>query len=136
MIKSMTAFAAARNKSQNKCLGGSPIIQQQTSRYRVAYAAWLQRFEEKIKTLVNNVVERGRIEMSLQINDDADEAYKFEVNIPKARAYYDSLVQLKDQLELHADISIDLLIKKGAIFDLQKLIGTWKCLDRCKRLLG
>jgi len=71
--------------------------------------------EEKIKTVISGVVARGRIEMSLQINDDADEAYKFEVNIPKARAYYASIVQLKDQLDLQTDVSMDFLIREGGV---------------------
>lgn len=71
--------------------------------------------EEKIKAAINDTVARGRIEMSLQIKDDADEAYKFEINIPKAKAYHDSLIQLNDQLDLHADVSIDLLIREGGI---------------------
>lgn len=71
--------------------------------------------EEKVKAVINGVVARGRIEISLQINDDTDEGYKFEVNIPKARAYHDSIVQLKDHLDLQTDVSIDLLIREGGI---------------------
>jgi uncharacterized protein (TIGR00255 family) len=65
--------------------------------------------------MINENVSRGRIEISLQIKDENDEAYKFEVNIPKAKAYYDSLLQLKDQLDIHADMSIDLLVREGGV---------------------
>ena len=71
--------------------------------------------EEKIKSRINKDLARGRVEMSLQIKDDADEAYKFEVNIPKAKAYYDSLVQLKDQLNLPFDMPVDLLVREGGV---------------------
>ena len=71
--------------------------------------------EEKIKARINKGLARGRVEMSLQIKDDADEAYKFEVNIPKAKAYYDSLVQLKDQLNLPFDMPVDLLVREGGV---------------------
>jgi uncharacterized protein (TIGR00255 family) len=71
--------------------------------------------EEKIKALIIEKIARGRIEMSLQINDGSDEAYNFEINIPKAKAYYDSLVQLKDQLGLHSEIAVDLLVREGGV---------------------
>jgi uncharacterized protein (TIGR00255 family) len=71
--------------------------------------------EEKIKALIIKKIARGRIEMSLQINDGSDEAYNFEINIPKAKAYYDRLVQLQDQLGLHSEIAVDLLVREGGV---------------------
>ena len=71
--------------------------------------------EEKIKSLVAEKVARGRIEINLQINDDSDEAYSFEVNISKARAYYESLVRLKDQLDLNSEISIEFIVREGGV---------------------
>ncbi|MEA1946969.1 MAG: YicC/YloC family endoribonuclease [Thermodesulfobacteriota bacterium] len=71
--------------------------------------------EEKIKTLIAGKVARGRIEVNLQVRDDSDEAYAFEINTPKARAYYDSLVQLKDKFNINSEISMDLLVSGGAI---------------------
>ncbi|MGD9107259.1 MAG: YicC/YloC family endoribonuclease, partial [Desulfobacterales bacterium] len=58
---------------------------------------------------------RGRIEVNLQVRDDSDEAYAFEINTPKARAYYDGLVQLKDKFNINSEISMDLLVSGGAI---------------------
>jgi len=71
--------------------------------------------EEKLKTLIACKVSRGRIEVNLQVRDDSDEAYAFEINIPKTRAYYDSLVQLKDKFNINSEISMDLLVSGGAI---------------------
>ncbi len=116
MIKSMTAYAAA-DKTKSK-INVSAEIRSYNSRHldiALRLPHGYSALEEKIKTLVSDVVSRGRIEMSLQINDDAEETYKFEVNIPKAKAYYDSLVQLKDQLDLHADVSMDLLVREGGV---------------------
>jgi uncharacterized protein (TIGR00255 family) len=116
MVKSMTAYAAAeKTKAKINVLAEVRSYNSRHLDIALRMPHGYSALEEKIKALVNDVVERGRIEMSLQINDDADEAYKFEVNIPKARAYYDSLLQLKDQLDLHADISIDLLIREGGV---------------------
>jgi uncharacterized protein (TIGR00255 family) len=116
MMKSMTAYAAAEKTKAR--INVSAEIRSYNSRHldialRMPHGC--SALEEKIKAVINGVLARGRIEMSLQIKDDADEAYKFEVNIPKAKAYYDSLVQLNDQLDLHADVAIDLLVREGGV---------------------
>jgi len=116
MIKSMTAYALAE-KAKAK-LNVLAEIRSYNSRHldiALRLPHGYGTLEEKIKTVISGVVARGRIEMSLQINDDADEAYKFEVNIPKARAYYASIVQLKDQLDLQTDVSMDFLIREGGV---------------------
>jgi uncharacterized protein (TIGR00255 family) len=116
MIKSMTAYALAE-KVETKLHVLAEIRSYNSRHLDVALRLphGYGTLEEKVKAVINGVVSRGRIEMSLQINDDTDEAYKFEVNIPKARAYYDSIVQLKEHLDLQADVSIDLLIREGGI---------------------
>jgi len=116
MMKSMTAYA--RFEKAEEGITVLTEIRSYNSRYidivlRVSHGYNL--LEEKIKALIIDKVSRGRIEVNLQINDDSDEAYNFEVNIPKARAYYDSLARLKDQLNLPAEISIDLFIREGGI---------------------
>ena len=116
MIKSMTAYALSeKTKAKINVLAEIRSYNSRHLDIALRMPHGYSTLEEKIKAVINNVVARGRIEISLQINDDADEAYKFEVNIPKARAYYDSLVQLKDQLDLQTGVSIDLLIREGGV---------------------
>ncbi|MEJ2656123.1 MAG: YicC family protein [Desulfobacterales bacterium] len=116
MMKSMTAYARSE-KVKDKITVLTEIRSYNSRHLDIAlrlphgYSA----LEEKIKAVINAGVARGRIEMSLQINEDAEEAYKFDVNIPKARAYYDSLIQLKEQLGFHSDVSIDLLVREGGV---------------------
>lgn len=116
MLKSMTAYAKSE-KTQEK-LTVQTEIRSYNSRYldivlRIPHGYFV--LEEKIKTLIAAKVSRGRIEVNLQVRDDSDEAYAFEINIPRARAYYDSLVQLKDKLNINSEISMDLLVNGGAI---------------------
>jgi uncharacterized protein (TIGR00255 family) len=72
-------------------------------------------FEEKIKGLVSNQISRGRIEINLQIREDVEQAKTFEINVPKAKAYFDSLIQLKEQLNIDSELSLDLLVGMGDI---------------------
>ena len=116
MMKSMTAYARSEKTADE--INISTEIRSYNSRYLDVSLRIMHGFnvlEEKIKALIIEKIARGRIEMSLQINDGSDEAYNFEINIPKAKAYYDRLVQLKDQLGLHSEIAVDLLIREGGV---------------------
>jgi uncharacterized protein (TIGR00255 family) len=116
MMKSMTAYARSE-KTADK-INISTEIRSYNSRYLDVSLRIMHGFnvlEEKIKALIIEKIARGRIEMSLQINDGSDEAYNFEINIPKAKAYYDRLVQLQDQLGLHSEIAVDLLVREGGV---------------------
>jgi uncharacterized protein (TIGR00255 family) len=116
MMKSMTAYARAEKTADE--INISTEIRSYNSRYLDISLRIMHGYnvlEEKIKALIIEKIARGRIEMSLQINDGSDEAYNFEINIPKAKAYYDSLVQLKDQLGLHSEIAVDLLVREGGV---------------------
>ncbi|MFZ0484752.1 MAG: YicC/YloC family endoribonuclease [Desulfobacterales bacterium] len=116
MMKSMTAYARTEKTADE--INVSTEIRSYNSRYLDLSLRIIHGFnvlEEKIKALIIEKIARGRIEMSLQINDGSDEAYNFEINIPKAKAYYDRLVQLKDQLGLHSEIAVDLLIREGGV---------------------
>jgi uncharacterized protein (TIGR00255 family) len=111
MLKSMTAYSKSE-KTQEK-LTVLVEIRSYNSRHldialRIPHG-YLP-LEEKIKTLISCKVSRGRIEVNLQVRDDSGEVYGFEINIPKARAYYDSLVQLKDKFNINSEISMDLLV--------------------------
>ena len=116
MMKSMTAYARTEKTADE--INVSTEIRSYNSRYLDVSLRIMHGYnvlEEKIKALIIEKIARGRIEVSLQINDGSDEAYNFEINIPKARAYYDRLVQLKDQIDLHSEISIDLLVREGGV---------------------
>jgi uncharacterized protein (TIGR00255 family) len=116
MMKSMTAYARADKTAEE--INVSTEIRSYNSRHLDVSLRIMHGYnvlEEKIKALIIEKIDRGRIEVSLQINDGSDEAYNFEINIPKARAYYDRLVQLKDQLDLHSEITVDLLVREGSV---------------------
>jgi uncharacterized protein (TIGR00255 family) len=116
MMKSMTAYARAEKTADE--INVSTEIRSYNSRYLDISLRIMHGYnvlEEKIKASIIEKIARGRIEVSLQINDGSDEAYNFEINIPKARAYYDRLVQLKDQLDFHSEITVDLLVREGGV---------------------
>lgn len=116
MMKSMTAYARAEKTADE--INVSTEIRSYNSRYLDVSMRIMHGYnvlEDKIKTLISEKIDRGRIEVSLQINDGSEEAYNFEINIPKARAYHNCLVQLKDQVDLHSEITVDLLVREAGV---------------------
>lgn len=116
MIKSMTAYARVERTEEK--ISAITEIRSYNSRYLDIALRVTQGYsvlEEKIKTLISGRISRGRIEIHLQIDVESDEVNAFEVDIPKAKAYYASLVQLKDQLNLDSEISVELLARDGGI---------------------
>lgn len=116
MVKSMTAYGNAE-KTENE-LYVMAEIRSYNSRHldislRIPYGYFA--LEEKIKALITDQVARGRIEMKVRLRNESDGAFAYELNLPKARAYYDSLVELKDQLNLNSDITIDLIVGAGEV---------------------
>ncbi|MFC1488239.1 YicC/YloC family endoribonuclease [Thermodesulfobacteriota bacterium] len=116
MIKSMTAFASAEKTKD--ALSAAVEIRSYNSRFldialRLPHAYLYM--EERIKGRVAERVARGRIEIRIEIRDDSDEVFTFEINTPKARAYHEALVQLKNEFDINAQLSVDFLVGAGGV---------------------
>jgi uncharacterized protein (TIGR00255 family) len=116
MIKSMTAFARLEKIKDQPNI--TIEIRSYNSRHldialRIPHACLP--LEEKIKGLVSERIVRGRIEIAVQIREDSDETFGFEINETTAAAYHKALVQLKERFNIGADISLDLLAGASGI---------------------
>jgi uncharacterized protein (TIGR00255 family) len=136
MIKSMTAFARADAKEET--LTVLIEIRAYNSRHLDLVLRIPQPYimlENKVKTVISEWVTRGRIEVSLQIRDTANDAYVFEANLPRAKAYHRALEQLKSSFKIAGDIPLDLLAGAGDIIiagDVDKHPDTfWPAIEKC-----
>jgi uncharacterized protein (TIGR00255 family) len=116
MIKSMTAFARAEQIADP--LSITIEVKSYNSRYldvvlRLTHG--YQDLEEKIRGLIAEKVARGRVEVKIQIVNVTQESHAFDINLTKAQAYHDVLVELKNRLNLPTDISLDLLANVSGI---------------------
>ncbi len=112
----MTAYAGAEKTAQQ--LSVSIEMRSYNSRHfdvAIRLPHGYLELEEKIKILVAQKIARGRIEIKVQITDEAEEAYLFEANAPKARAYHQALLQLCEQLNIDPKISLELLVGAGGM---------------------
>jgi uncharacterized protein (TIGR00255 family) len=64
-------------------------------------------FEDNIKKIIAKTHDRGRIEIRLSVQDDAQDLDQFEVDGAKAISYYQALKKIKQDLNLSGDISVD-----------------------------
>ena len=116
MIKSMTGFA--RVEKTNKEFMVIFEIRSYNSRYlnivlRVPHGYHL--LEDKIRSLIAKRVTRGHIEAKVQIKNDFDKGYDYEINMSKAKAYHDALRRLKNDFNLDPEISVDLLAREDGV---------------------
>jgi uncharacterized protein (TIGR00255 family) len=116
MIKSMTGFAAAEVIAEDITV--SADIRAYNSRYLdvvLRMGSNYTALEEKIKALISRQIARGRLEVKVQVKDGSEGTVAFEIDWPRAKAMHGALAQLKDQLDLKNDISVDHLLSVGGM---------------------
>ncbi len=128
-MKSMTAYAISESTKDQ--LTVSVEIRSYNSKYldislRAPHGYLC--LEDKIKSMISDNVSRGRIETKLQITDDSEDAYVFDIDEPKALAYINVLSKLKNKFNINTDISLDLLVNSGGVI---KPVETGKDMDIC-----
>ncbi len=108
MIKSMTAFAKAIHTRGT--ITAEVIVRSYNSRH-LDFAVYLpetcQAFEEDIKKIITRFHQRGRMEIRISVQDDAPDPDQFEVDEPKARAWFQALQQLQQCVNISGDPSLD-----------------------------
>ena len=117
MIKSMTAYANAEKTADN--LAVTVNIRSYNSRYIDIFLRIppvYQFLEDKIKGLIGDRIARGRVEVRLQIDDNAEEAAGLEIDHARARALVAAFNELKSEFNLANDITLDMLVGAGGIF--------------------
>ncbi len=136
MIKSMTAFSQVSNTHET--ITTNVTIRAYNSRHLdIAFYSpeSCQEFEDSIKKIIAKTHDRGRIEIRLSLKDDAKDQDLFEVDDARARSYYEAVDQLKHDLNLLSDISLDnILTARNIIVPLKKDQDSkkiWKAIEPC-----
>lgn len=117
MLRSMTGFGRA-----NAIIAGLDItveIKAVNHRYfefscRMPRA--YQFIEEKLKALCQQSITRGKIELSVFIEDNSEQAVEVEINHQYARAYIAALKKLSKEYSIKNDIKVSHLAQNSEIF--------------------
>ncbi len=116
MIKSMTAFAKAAHESGH--ITADVTIRSYNSK-GLDFAVYLPEacrpLEEDIKKLVSAVIQRGRVEIRVNIQDDTPEADLFEVDAARAASYYRALVTVKETLNFESSPTMEQVLAAGKL---------------------
>jgi uncharacterized protein (TIGR00255 family) len=139
MIKSMTAFATVENTVDQ--LTVTVEIRSYNSRQLDIFLRIqpvCQPLEDKIKALIADRLTRGRIEIRVQIDDSSEIASELEVDFSRAKALLSAFTELKSQLGLKNDITLEMLIRAGGLIKtvekVQKEDIVWPVVKNCMQL--
>ena len=123
MIKSMTAFGRYSEIVNEKNI--TIEIKSVNNRYfdcSVKISRNYSFLEEKIKPyLQSHGISRGKVDVSVSIEQIGRSDVTITLNEGYARAYYDALVQLRDMFELPGEITVATLQRDTNIFTVSKL---------------
>lgn len=110
MIKSMTGFGRAEASD-----GKRNIVVEMRSvnhRYCDITVKMPRRYafaEESIKTEVKRIIKRGKLDVSVMVENTTDSDINIRLNTPVAGQYYDNLRRLQKEFDVSGDISLEYL---------------------------
>ncbi len=122
MLKSMTGYGRAQ-----KILNGRDILVEIRSvnhRY-YEYSSRVQRtysyIDEKLKSLLKQKVSRGKIDVTVTINNIECKDTEIAINRAVAEGYVNALRSVAEEFNLKDDLTLSKLIKLPDIFNVQKV---------------
>jgi len=123
MIKSMTGYG----REQAQISGRDILVEIRSVNHRYyEFSARTPRaygyLEEKLKTLLNGKIARGKVEVSVSVFNNEGTDAQIEVNSVIAKGYVDALVEANKGLNLENDLSLSQLIRLPDIFTVKKVI--------------
>ncbi|MGQ9693330.1 MAG: YicC/YloC family endoribonuclease [Thermodesulfobacteriota bacterium] len=117
MIKSMTGYGRGEWTNENKRV--EVEIKSFNHRYcdvQIHLPRRLNSFEGQVRQLVKQRVSRGRIEVSVQIDDASLAEQRLEVDLDLAKDYLLGLRMLQEKLNLPGEINLETFINFREIF--------------------
>jgi uncharacterized protein (TIGR00255 family) len=116
MIKSMTAFAQKELAQDDLTVAAE--VRSYNSRHldvAVRISHGYQALEERIKALVSDRLERGRLEVKVRIQDHTEAQQRFEVDTQKALAFHKALSTLQATLDLDLPVTLDQFVNAAGV---------------------
>jgi uncharacterized protein (TIGR00255 family) len=152
MVKSMTGFG----KGEGNTILGKLYVEVRSVNHRycdinLKLPKRLAPFENRVKEAIRSQVSRGRIDVSLKLDNLGEEKVQLHVDLHLAEQYYQALESLKEKLQLKDEVSLallagskDLITAKEETEDIEPywqeivpiLKKSFEDLDEMKRLEG
>jgi uncharacterized protein (TIGR00255 family) len=110
MLKSMTGFGRAEGDATlGKVVVESRSVNHRYCDINIKLPKRLSLFENRTKEIIRSQVSRGRIDVSLRLDNLGEEKIQLSVDLDLAEQYYRVLHDLKERLRLKDEITLNLL---------------------------
>ncbi len=76
--------------------------------------------EDKTRAFVSSRISRGRVELKININETADDVKNYEVDMPRAKAYFRALSGIRDELGIKSELTLENVMSGGGIIRFQE----------------
>ncbi len=123
MVRSMTGFGRA--KAQIDSLDITVEIKSVNHRY-FEFSARLPRsynfLEEKLKSFLAQNISRGKVEISVMVEDNSENATVVELNREYANAYISALKQLSKEYKIKNDIKVSSFVGNNDLFKVRRQV--------------
>ena len=121
-MKSMTGYGRARETSNEREI----VVELRAVNHRyldvnVKAPRGYGFLEEAIKKLVASKISRGKVDIYINVTDLAAQETTITLNHELAQSYFDALVELRDALHLHDDISVMSIAKMPDVLVSQRV---------------
>ena len=134
MIKSMTGYGRA----QQVIDGRDILVEIRSVNHRYyEFSSRLPRaygyLDEKLKSFLQGKINRGKVEVSVTINNTEGKDALIQVNTLMVKGYLDALHQANEKFGLRDDLSLSTLIRLPDTFNVQKAVDDeeeiWECVS-------
>ncbi len=110
MLKSMTGFGRGEGETTlGKVVVESRSVNHRYSDINIKLPKRLNLFENRVKEIIRSQVSRGRIDVTLRLDNAGEEKIQLTVDLDLAEQYYRALCDLKERLRLKDEITLSLL---------------------------
>ena len=110
MLKSMTGFGRAEGATAlGKVVVESRSVNHRYCDINIKVPKRLSLFENRIKEIIRSQVSRGRIDVSLRLDNLGEEKVQLSADLDLAEQYYRVLHDLKEKLRLKDEVTLALL---------------------------
>jgi uncharacterized protein (TIGR00255 family) len=110
MLKSMTGFGRGEGETTlGKMVVESRSVNHRYSDINIKLPKRLSLFENRMKEVIRAQVSRGRIDVTLRLDNLGEEKVQLTVDLELAEQYYRVLQDLKERLHLKDEITLSLL---------------------------
>lgn len=124
MMKSMTGYGRSEGETGlGRVLVEVRSINHRYSDINLRIPKRLMPFENRIKELVRSQVSRGRIDLSIKLNNLEGEKVQLQVDSNLAEQYFEALLSLKERFQLKGEITLELLAGAKDLISLKEESG-------------